>query len=297
MSRRAVAVPFAVYLRLGRVSNLPTVWTNVLAGVVLSGGEATAPVVLALLLALSLFYVGGMYLNDAFDREIDARERPGRPIPAGLITARRVFTIGFALLGAGLAGVAVAAAVSPAGGAWTAVVAGLVLGGAIVAYDARHTHDPLSPLVMAVCRVLVYVTAALAVSGRLSPALGAGSLALLAYLIGLTYVARQETLAEMTSLWPLLFLAVPFLVTLPALGAGGVTPLLHLGFLAWVGYALALLGRRRPGNIPRAVVCLIAGISLLDALLIAHAGAPHLAGWAVAGFALTLTAQRYIAGT
>lgn len=296
MSRQAVAVPFTVYLRLGRVSNLPTVWTNVLAGVVLSGGEATGPVVLALLLALSLFYVGGMYLNDAFDRAIDARERPGRPIPAGLITARRVFTIGFALLGAGLAGVVVAAAVSPADHAWTAVVAGLLLGGAIVAYDARHKHA-LSPLVMAVCRVLVYVTAGLAVSGRLTPALGVGSLALLAYLIGLTYVARQETLTEMTNLWPLLFLAVPFLVTLPALGAGGLTLLLHVGFLAWVGYALALLVRRRPGNIPRAVVCLIAGISLLDALLVAHAGAPDLAGWAVAGFALTLTAQRYIAGT
>ena len=28
---------WTVYLRLGRVSNLPTVWTNVLAGVALAG--------------------------------------------------------------------------------------------------------------------------------------------------------------------------------------------------------------------------------------------------------------------
>ena len=41
------------------------------------------------LLAMSLFYVGGMYLNDYFDRAIDARERPERPIPAGDISAER----------------------------------------------------------------------------------------------------------------------------------------------------------------------------------------------------------------
>ena len=32
---------------------------------------------------LSLFYIGGMYLNDAFDREFDARARPDRPDPGG----------------------------------------------------------------------------------------------------------------------------------------------------------------------------------------------------------------------
>ena len=73
------------YLRLGRVSNLPTVWTNVLAGVALSGARAPAGTAVLLALALSLFYVGGMFLNDAFDREVDTRERPERPIPSGTV--------------------------------------------------------------------------------------------------------------------------------------------------------------------------------------------------------------------
>ena len=34
---------FAVALKLGRVSNLPTVWTNALAGLVLGGRHARAP--------------------------------------------------------------------------------------------------------------------------------------------------------------------------------------------------------------------------------------------------------------
>ena len=58
-------------LILGRVSNLPTVWTNTLAGCALAGA-AVGPGRLALLaIAFSLLYTGGMYLNDAFDRVWD----------------------------------------------------------------------------------------------------------------------------------------------------------------------------------------------------------------------------------
>lgn len=73
----------AVAFRLGRVSNLPTVWSNVLAGAALAGAAGVSPPALvALMIAISLFYVGGMWLNDAFDAEIDARERPERPCRA-----------------------------------------------------------------------------------------------------------------------------------------------------------------------------------------------------------------------
>ena len=62
------------WFRLGRVSNLPTVWSNVLAAVALAGagGAFVSPGALfGLLTALSLFYVAGMVLNDAFDAEIE----------------------------------------------------------------------------------------------------------------------------------------------------------------------------------------------------------------------------------
>ena len=52
-----------------------------LAAIVLAGGELAPGPVLALFVSLSLFYVGGMYLNDAFDAGVDALERPERPIP------------------------------------------------------------------------------------------------------------------------------------------------------------------------------------------------------------------------
>jgi len=74
-----------------------------------------------------------------------------------------------------------------------------------------------------------------------------------------------------------------------------VLPLAMLA--AWSVYALWLLRRRKPGDVPRAVVSLIAGISLLDAILLSGFGHFLFAGLAVAAFAITLVLQRWITGT
>ena len=47
---------FKAYLALCRVSNLPTVWTNVLAACLLAGGGCEAASFMLLALALSCFY-------------------------------------------------------------------------------------------------------------------------------------------------------------------------------------------------------------------------------------------------
>ena len=96
-----------VALRLGRVSNLPTVWSNSLAGLVLAGGTAATIGIelgLGLMIIMSLFYIGGMYLNDAFDQHIDAIERPERPIPSGHVRASTVYICGSSMLLVMLAG-------------------------------------------------------------------------------------------------------------------------------------------------------------------------------------------------
>jgi 4-hydroxybenzoate polyprenyltransferase len=167
------------------VSNLPTVWTNVLAGLALAGGEPRLAIVLPLGVAVSLLYVAGMYLNDAFDHRWDAEHRPERPIPAGEASVRGVFTAGFAQMAAGLAVLAALPGGRPLFG-------GIVLAALIVAYDAFHKRNPLAPLVMGLCRVAVYGTAALAVSPHPPPALFLGAAALLAYMVALTFIARHE---------------------------------------------------------------------------------------------------------
>ncbi|MFQ5897792.1 MAG: UbiA family prenyltransferase [Candidatus Methylomirabilia bacterium] len=286
-----------VYLRLGRVSNLPTVWTNVLAGVSLADAPLQPATVTALIAALSLFYIGGMYLNDAFDREIDSRERPERPIPSGLVSAREVFGIGYGMFAVALLILAAHAFWRGGRPSWAPLASGLALAALITYYDARHRRDPLSPVVMGLCRVLVYVTAAVAVADRLAPPVLGGALVLLLYLIGLTYVAQQELLSEYRNLWPLAFLGAPFVYGVPVLLGGGGGALIYVGFLGWVCYAISMLVRKRRTNIPGAVISFIAGISLLDALLIAGTENSGAAGWGVVGFGLTLFFQRYIRGT
>ncbi len=286
-----------VALRLGRVSNLPTVWTNTLAGIVLAGGRIEDARTLPLLVALSLFYTAGMYLNDAFDAGIDARERPERPIPAGLVSRRTVFGLSFGMM---ILGETVLIALGfglRAGHAGWPALGGLVLGTAIIAYNWRHKANPWSPLMMGLCRMLVYITAGLAFTVPGPAMLYLGALLLLCYLIGLTYVAKQETLGEVRNLWPLLFLAAPVIYGFKIAPGSSSGALLLLLFVAWTGVALWFLKRRGPGDVPRAVISLIAGISLLDALLIAGAGAYGVAWLAVGGFLLTLALQRWVAGT
>lgn len=286
---------FADALALGRVSNLPTVWTNMLAGVALAGGTLAHPAVPALFVALTLFYVGGMYLNDFFDAAIDAVERPERPIPAGRVRRSAVGGAGFVMLGVGVALMCYVALVL--GGLPRPAVAGVALAGCIVLYDWRHKGNPLGPLVMGACRMLVYLAAGMSVAPEPTAALLAGAVVLLCYLIGLTYVAKQENLGRVRNLWPLLFLAVPVLYGASLSVRQPVTSLFLLALVAWVLVALHFIRRREPGDIPRAVVSLIAGICLLDAMLVAASGAPALALACLAGFALTLLGQRYVSGT
>lgn len=285
-----------VWLRLGRVSNLPTVWSNVLSALALAQALTLRVHVLALAVIFSSFYVGGMYLNDAFDREIDAAERPNRPIPAGQVSARAVFTIGFgALLGATLLLAVVAR--STGASLYAAAASGAVLSALIVSYDAYHKQNPLSPIVMGACRVMIYVAAAYSVRERLPSPVIWGALALWCYLIGLTYAAKQEAFNRLTRIWPLAFLAAPLVyAVLLAQGQPLIWPFL-VAFALWLGHALRFL---RPGprrSVPQAVVRLIAGISLLDAVLIASIGAVEWALVAVLGCAATRLFQRVIPGT
>jgi 4-hydroxybenzoate polyprenyltransferase len=134
---------------------------------------------------MSAFYVGGMFLNDAFDRAIDARERPERPIPSGRIGAGEVFAVGFGLLGAG---VALAFFIGGARAAWPAIA----LAATIVLYDAWHKGNVLGPAIMAACRVLVYVTAGFATTHEVRIELWIGAAVLFLYLVGLTYAAKQK---------------------------------------------------------------------------------------------------------
>ncbi|MEZ4700597.1 MAG: UbiA-like protein EboC [Rhodothermales bacterium] len=136
-------------LQLARPANIVTAWADVVAGYAVAGGLASLPLqgeVLGwLLLATTGLYGGGVAFNDVFDAELDARERPERPIPSGRISRRSAATFAGILL---LGGVASAFVVSAIAGALAIAIAA----GALV-YDAFGKHRPLlGPINMGLCR-------------------------------------------------------------------------------------------------------------------------------------------------
>ena len=182
------------YLELCRASNLPTVWTNTLAAVLLarrgepfSAGALGAA--LAVGAALSLFYLGGMALNDVLDVEEDRRKKPQRPIPSGRISGAGAAVFASSLFGAGMA-----LLLSLCGA--LATLSGLLLIGVIYLYDRLHSRSAATVLLMAACRALVFITASLAVSGKVNQLVIYAAAAQFLYIVGLTAVARWEKARE-----------------------------------------------------------------------------------------------------
>ena len=217
------------YLVLSRVSNVPTVWSNVLAGVVVSGAALVWSDAMWVSLGVSLLYVAGMFLNDACDRDADANERPDRPIPAGDVSAREVFTAGFVIMGLGAAAVT-----SRASLIWVAALVS-----AILLYDVRHKRNPLGPVIMGACRGLVYCVAAASVAGFVSTTVLAAGTALAVYVVGVTEFAKRSR--GYGGLMPYLIAGIS-LFDAAVIALGGAAP--PVVFVAALGFPLTLLCQR-----------------------------------------------------
>jgi 4-hydroxybenzoate polyprenyltransferase len=291
----------ATLLALGRVSNLPTVWTNCLAGAVLAGGGASPWSIATTAIALSFFYCGGMFLNDAFDRDVDAVERPQRPIPSGRASPATVYTLGAAQLAAGL--ILLALVARAAGGRVDlALGSGAALAITIIAYDAVHRATVLSPWLMAACRALVYACAAVATTPTPQwPAVLPAAAALAAYTAGISFVSRVEASGAASRAWPIvLLIAAPIVLLASAEGAMDPRAWCAVAAVAWILHALRFATRSHEPNVPGGVMRLIAGMCVLDAAWIAGGGAVGaaiLAALALIGLPVTRLLQRRVAGS
>jgi len=226
---------------LGRISNLPTVWSNVLVGWVIADGPWMGPArinyvgpnetfwpLFFLLLGGSFLYMGGMYLNDYCDASFDARYCPARPVPAGKIARRTVGLLAILWFTAGCALFTIFGPVT--------IGFALVLVAAIILYDFHHKDVAWAPLLMGFCRCLLYLLAYSAFREAHWFDIGYGNwwdhasdylrndflsmawdvikflplaLPLGLYVAGITYVARNESKPGKASRWP-------FLLFLPA---------------------------------------------------------------------------------
>ena len=247
---------------LGRISNLPTVWSNCLAGWWLGGGgnSAKLPFVFS---GVTLLYLGGMVLNDAFDIEFDRQHRKERPMPSGGISLRAVWRWGFVWLTAGL--------ILLFFSGMTPGLLGVVLAVCIVFYDAIHKLITVSPVLVGICRFFVYViAAATGIQGVTGWAIWCG-LALAAYVAGLGFLAQVESPRGPARYWPSLLLGTPVLLALLMNVGAYREPALWLSLVLalWVVRCLWTTFWIGAVNLGRTVSGLLAGIVFVDWLAVA----------------------------
>ena len=142
MSPRPALGDVAELVRLPAVLTVPG---DVLLGAAAAGWPDGRGAALGIGSGSALQYLAGMALNDYADREVDAVERPHRPVPSGRVTAE--FALGLA---AGLTAAGIAAA-GLAGGR-TARRRAVALAGAVWAYDLVLKQSPAGPPAMAAAR-------------------------------------------------------------------------------------------------------------------------------------------------
>lgn len=278
--------------QLLRLPNVFTALADVAMGFLITHASSEPRGQLAALAAASAcLYLAGMVLNDFFDRELDARERPERPIPSGRVSAGAARTLGFGLLGAGLAAGGTG---SILGGESRSVLVAVALATMVVTYDAWLKRTPLGPLAMGACRslnVLLGMSAATAWHPmHWIVAAGIGT-----YIAGVTWFARTEATEShrgQLALATLVLLAgLALLAWYPSWSEADLAEeswpryALRLGqqwYLFW-GVLAVLLGWRAaraivdpsPLNVQRAVRNCIMSLIVLDAAICVGVRGPY----------------------
>lgn len=277
-------------LILGRVSNLPTVWTNCLAGWWLSGGEIFWKLPF-LLLGASFLYIGGMFLNDAFDVDFDRQRRPTRPIPSGAITEEWVWIYGWTWLLLGILLLFVC-------GTWAGILA-MVLALCIIVYDAAHKVITASPWLMGICRFWVYVIAGTTGQYGLNGWPIWCGLALALYIVGLSYVARRESFRGSVPWWPLVFLLAPVILAMMMDPDRWRTPAIYMSLVLvmWIVRCVRTIFFGGEIMVARVVSGLLAGIVFVDWLAVVPRCPVALGIIFAILFAATLALQRFIPAT
>jgi len=294
-------------LVLGRVSNLPTIWSNCLCGWLIGTGYmGVGPIDWSMILWLAFggtaMYLGGMYLNDACDVAFDREFRQERPIPSGAISEGAVWKIGIGLLAVGMGVLSIQ-------GGTTALMA-LGLFNCILIYNFTHKKVKWSPLMIALCRwflilvagafafVTVGVEASFFHDSRGGMTAWTASVLCL-YVVGLSCLAKVESEPGLVKFWPCLLLGAPVVLAMfmnPD-GENRQDALLVSAILGlWVLRCLQHTFWAEKRNIGKTVSGLLAGIVLVDLLAVPQVS-PELAAVFFGLFLLSLAAQRWVPAT
>lgn len=177
-------------LALCRVSNLPTVWMNVITASILTHSVLDQPVnwvaTTIIAIAISTFYCGGMSLNDVCDYHWDKEHQPYRPIVQAKINLTDAKIITGVLFAVGFGLLALAPSIN-------GLIYSLILFAVICGYNWFHKKHTGSVLLMAGARALVFVVTAQALAGDSNPWIYMAAGLQFIYTLMLTLVGRHES--------------------------------------------------------------------------------------------------------
>lgn len=264
------------YLQLARAPALPTAVSNIAAAhLIVTGGQVDWTALAILSMASCALLAGGMVLNDCFDYDVDARERPARPLPSGRVAKVTAWSLGLGLLAAGVALAGSAGLRSLAAAA--AVVAAILL------YDGLLKSTWLGPLVMGSCRYLNWVLGMSIVA--LAPRAWWLPLPILLYIGAVTLLSRAE--AGGTDRRPIVASGAALMLAAISFAALVLTGVLTevwvllpaaLGLAAAVALVVRSYRYFSPSTVQAGVGTLILGVIPLDALMVLASGI----GWGAA---------------
>ena len=284
---------FSTALKLGRISNLPTVWTNVMVGTALVTSQSKTTTLILTAVAISLLYTAGMFLNDAFDREWDRENKNIRPLVTGEAKLQEVLWTSAILI---LAAIIILLSSIPTDRILLTASATFMLIALIMLYNWQHKRWSLSPWIMGACRFMVYVVAG-SIVGDWNEQLLLGSLCLMTYIAGVTYLAQSEHKNALLTYWPVVLLLMPVAFLLYI----GINTVVHmvslLLVLAWLAWSISKFRSGANRRVPQGVSSLLAGIALVDATILSFLNQIILATAAITGFLLCLMIQRKVSAT
>ncbi len=272
---------------LGRVSDLPTVWSNCLAGWWL-GGHGNISNLPLLFVGATALYLGGMFLNDAFDVDFDRQHRPERPIPSSAISLPAVWGWGLAWFGLG--------AISLIAIGKTTGVLAIMLLLCIVVYDAMHKVVTASPWLMGACRFWFYIIAGSAASSAVNGWPIWCGVALALYVAALGHLAQFKSSRRPVPRWPLVLLVMPVgLAMVMNVGKDRVSAIwLSLILVLWTARCVRQMFQQGQINAGRIVSGLVAGIVFVDWLAVAPGCPRGLSLLFLILFGATLLLQRFV---
>lgn len=260
------------YLQLMRPANIVTAISNIIAGFVVTlyffNHKPDYPSLGYLILSTIGLYGGGIVFNDFFDSEIDALERPYRPIPSGGAKKNYAGILGIILFSSGL--------ISAFQVSLTGFIIALIICICCFIYNLKTKYYPwLGGFTLALCRglnVLLGTTFAPYAIYQLWPIV----LILFWLTIAITYISKSEV--EGANKLKLTYVALLYIMTVLTLllfiklcnrSFEGSILLLNMFITLNSFYLIKAIYNPIPNNIQTVVKWGVLSFTLIDAAVIA----------------------------